>query len=684
MLAGAVRKYLNRFSVVPGRRIAIAGNNDSVYQTAFDLVGAGIKVAAVIDERETASDELKQRLDEQEIPLFENTRITDTRGTRGIRQIRLEMNSGETRSLDCDLLAVSGGWAPRIHLLCHAGGGVRFDPGAQCFVPEIIPEGLHVAGCIAGPAGLPETFASAAGVTQSVCESLGVTAHAISIPRITREIVLASNTTWTPPAPSKHRQWIDLAHDVTTQDAGLAVREGFESVEHFKRYTTAGMSVDQGKTSNTNAFLVLSALTDSDPGKSGTTTFRPPYSPVSASVIAAQNCGELYAPHRHLPAHAEHLALGAHFEDFGWQRPEYYPRDGESPEAAITREVLAVRSGVGVFDNSPIGKLEVCGPDAAVFLDRLYINNIRNLSPGKARYGLMLNENGVIIDDGVVIRLATDHFIVHTTSANAQRVAQIMEEWLQCEWTDLMVVVHDATSHWANFTIAGPKSREVLAALDSDIDVSAESLPHMSATTGHILGVETRISRVSYSGELSFELNVPASYGPSLFKAVLHTGKPQGITPFGVEALMVLRTEKGYLHVGSDTDGSTTPDDVGWGEVARRKDRDFIGRRSLFRPANTARERKQLVGLEFAGTEHSILAGGHLLLGQDRRPPAATDGWVTSACFSPTLERYIALAMLRDGRKHHGKSITVYDQGRQYGARVVAPVFYDPQNTRLS
>ncbi|HKX55512.1 MAG TPA: glycine cleavage T C-terminal barrel domain-containing protein, partial [Xanthomonadales bacterium] len=354
-----------------------------------------------------------------------------------------------------------------------------------------------------------------------------------------------------------------------------------------------------------------------------------------------------FAAKRLLPAHPVHLQLAAHFADFGgWQRPECYPRNGESEQQAIEREVLAVRNGVGVFDNSPIGKIEVRGPDAAEFLNRFYINNIASLSVGKVRYGLMLNENGIIIDDGVVVRLAESHYLVHTTSGGAGRITEMMEEWLQCEWPGLRVMIDDCTTQWANFTLAGPKARDLLKSLGTDIDISASALPHMTVACGTVMGLQARVVRVSFSGEPSFEINIPARSAAGFLLAVLELGHEFNICPYGVESLMVLRLEKGYLHLGSDTDGSSTPDDVGWGQVARNKTSDFIGKRSLFRSFNQDPNRRQLVGLEPLDARHRIQPGAHLLLGENRTAPATTDGWVTSACYSPNLQRQIALGVL--------------------------------------
>jgi len=311
------------------------------------------------------------------------------------------------------------------------------------------------------------------------------------------------------------------------------------------------------------------------------------------------------------------------------------------------------------------------------------MNNALTLKAGHARYGLMLNENGVIIDDGVFVRLAEDHFLVHTTSGGAGRITAMLEEWLQCEWTDLQVLIDDVTTQWGNFTIAGPKAREVLAALGTDMDISSDAMPHMSAATGTVFGLPARIVRVSFSGELSFEINIPARQATNFMQAILDTGKPFGITPYGVETLMVLRCEKGYLHVGSDTDGSSTPDDVGWGHVARKKTSDYIGKRSLFRPGNQDRGRKQFVGLEPVDSKQEIRPGGHLMGGSNRQPPARTEGWVTSACYSPNLDRTIALGVLNDGREREGETLTVCDEEQRYHVKVVSPVFYDPENKRL-
>ncbi|MDZ4731170.1 MAG: sarcosine oxidase subunit alpha family protein [Xanthomonadales bacterium] len=685
MLAGAVRDYLHRYAVVPGEKVVIAANNDTAYQTALDLHQAGITVSAVVDGRVQIDAERKQQLQALGIELLAGARIAGTRGDKALREIQIEQMDGiQLGRKSCDLLAVSGGWSPRVHLFSHARGSLKFDVNSQSFHPDRLPKDFSVVGSANGTVGLAECWSETVRATEAICASLGRKAADLKLPVIDQAPVESAQVSHLAVNSRKKRQWIDLAHDVTFGDAELAVREGYVSVEHFKRYTTTGMSVDQGKTGNLNAFIALGALTGRETGSVGTTTFRPPYMPVTLSAIAAPYNGKFFAPRRLLPAHTVHQQLNGAFDDFaGWQRPECYPRVGETEQQAIQREALAVRHGVGVFDNSPIGKIEVRGPHAAEFLNRFYINNVLTLKTGKVRYGLMLNENGIIIDDGVFVRLAENHFLVHTTSGGAARITEMMEEWLQCEWPGMQVLLDDTTTQWANFTVAGPAARELLTRLGTDIDISADTLPHMSAACGQVMGLDARVVRVSFSGELSFEINIPARHAAAFLQAVLLQGEDLGITPYGIESLMVLRLEKGYLHLGSDTDGTSTPDDVGWGVVAREKATDYIGKRSLFRPANLDENRQQLVGLAPADASQPLEPGAHLLLGENRQVPARTDGWVTSACYSPNLKRPIALGVLAGGSRRMGEIVTVIDEQKRYHARVVEMVQFDKGNERL-
>lgn len=683
MLADAVRHYANRYAVAVGRRVVIACNNDSAYQAAFDLHQHGIEVAAILDQRDEVSAALLQHSRALGIAVHSGAQITSTQGGKRLRGIRFRQ-PGSSGKLSCDVLAISGGWAPRLHLWSHARGTLQFDPQRQAFIPDQAPQGFAVAGAAAGAASLEEVLARAETTSMQVCASLGARATHVHQPRVSPGDLASPKVGIRPLQQSRQRQWLDLAHDVTLADAELAVREGYASVEHFKRFTTTGMSLDQGKTGNINALLALAAITGQEVASIVTTTFRPPYMPVTLGTLAAGHTGDGYAPRRVLPAEITHRKLQARFEDYGgWQRPDCYPREDESAAQAILREVQAVRSGVGVYDNSPIGKIEVRGPDAAEFLHRIYLNRVHGLAIGQCRYGLMLNEAGNLIDDGIFIRLAADHYLINTTSAGAGRILAWLEEWSQAEWPGLQVLVDDVTSQWANFTLAGPRSRELLQGLDSDLDFAANEFGHMQARQGHIEGLPVRVNRISFSGELSFELNIASCHANGLLQLLLHHGQELGITPYGIEALMTLRLEKGYMHVGSDTDGETIPDDVGWGHIAGNKAADFIGKRTLLRAANMAADRRQLVGLLAEDPQQVIHPGGHFLPDTHASAPAPTQGWVTSAAWSPNLGRHVALGMLCSGRVRMGAIVQVYDAGKIYPVKIVPPCFFDPENRRL-
>jgi len=686
MLAGAARHYLNRFAVTPNAPVILATNNDTAYQTVLDLREANIPIDTVIEAREAISPALQLRMKQLGVEVLTGSRVADTRGDTAIRELSIEsLNGASLGRRECKLLAISGGWAPRVHLFCHARGELKFDASSQSFKPHRLPKNFMVIGSANGTAGLAECLAEAGSLVSRVCAELGAGGTVPALPLIQREPMAGGQVRSLPLDRSKSRQWIDLAHDVTVGDAELAVREGYVSVEHFKRYTTTGMSVDQGKTGNLNAFIALGGLTGQDMAAVGTTTFRPPYMPVTLGAIAGPYSADLYAPKRLLPAHQLHVRLNACIEDYaGWQRPACYPAGTEDFEAAIQREVLAVRSSVGLFDNSPIGKIEVRGPDAAEFLDHFYINNVLNLEAGRVRYGLMLNERGIIIDDGVFMKLADHHYLLNTTSGGAGRICEMLEEWWQCEWPDSQVLIDDVTTQWANFTIAGPKARELIGKLGTNIDLSAQALPHMAVCHGKLAGLDVRIVRVSFSGELSYEINLPAGFAEYFMQAVLQAGAEFAITPYGVESLFVLRTEKGYLHLGSDTDGSTIPDDVGWGRVARNKSTDYIGKRSLQLEANQSQQRQQLIGLKALDVNQVMRPGAHLRFGDDDKSGIGSAGWISSACFSPNLKTHIALAVLRGGRDKLGEIVTVLDEEERYQARVVPPVFLDPENHRLS
>jgi sarcosine oxidase subunit alpha len=678
MLAGAARQYANRYGVAVGKRIVLATNNDSAYLAALDLVAAGAPVKLVVDCRVEAPADLAKWLHAQGVEVRAAASVVRALGRRRVEGIVLD--NGE--DIACDALGVSGGWQPAVHLWSQARAAIAFDDNRRSFRPQGSQPPLQAVGSLNGCTSLEASFAEAIDAVHKVLVHAGRPDELMVARPTVQEAPLAPES-GVPPRPQAEsgRQWLDLLHDVTVADAEIALAEGYEHIEHVKRYTTCGMAADQGKTSNLNALLAVAEMTAKSPAEVGTTTFRPPYTPVTLGAVAGRQLGAHYAPRRLLPAHAEHAALGAHWwEAGGWMRPACYPRKGETPAQAVQREAAAVRAGVGVFDASPLGKIEITGPDAAKFLDRFYVNNVAKLEDGRVRYGLMLNENGVVIDDGTVGRLGREHFLVTTTSGGASRVAAWLEEWRQCEWPDLQVFVTPVTTQWATFAIAGPRARQLLARFRTDIAFDWRSMPHMSLREGRFAGVAARLYRVSFSGELGYEINVPARYGAALWTEILKAGADFGVMPYGVETVLLLRLEKGYLHVGVDTDGTTAPADVGWGAVAAKRKTDFIGKRSLARPDNQRADRLQLVGVTDAEAS-VLLPGAHLRL---TGTVEGTDGWVTSASHSPALGKTIALALLRGGRARHGEKVTVHDLDRRCEATIVSPTFLDPEGKRLN
>ena len=692
MLCDAIRHYLHRYAVAAGQAVALATNNDSAYQVALDLRAAGIAVPALLDTRAHPAAELAYAATAAGITVYRDAHILRTNGDGAISSLEFTASAGArerlTMRVQCDALGMSGGWNPVAHLYCQAGGRLRFDEHDACLVPDGKLETIRAVGAAAGHfdrrSALQETQTTVAAVLEQLGKSLQ---PASSLwPEFPAETKRAATGTLGYNEPAhRARTWLDFQHDVTVSDIDLAVRENMVSVEHVKRYTTVGMSIDQGKTSNLNALAVLAERSHRSIAEVGTTTFRPMFVPVTLGAIAGGRNGQFYRPKRLLPAHVHHERLGAHFEDYGgWQRPACYPQSNESHASAILREARAVRAGVGLYDASPLGKLLVRGPDAAEFLNRMYANAIDTLGIGKVRYGLMLNEQGIVIDDGVCARLSDQEFFVNTSSGGAGRISAWLDEWLQGEWPHLKVVVTDVTSGWATVNIAGPKAREVLAILPSDIDLSKEAFPHMQVRTGKLCGVPCRILRVSFTGELSYEVSVPADFGASLWELLFAAGQSFGITPFGVETILLMRTEKGYLHIGGDTDGTTVPDDIGFGSAIARKASDFVGRRSLTLPENLRKDRLQLVGLRCVDGADAFNAGAHLLDDPLSQLPQLTSGYLTSAVFSPALGNHVGLGLLKNGRARLGQTIHVVDEGRRSRAEIVNPSHYDASGARLN
>ena len=686
MLAGAIKTYVRRFAVAPGSRAVFFTNNDSAYRSALDLADAGIPVAAIADVRSDPDGDLPAEARAQGIPIHAGAVVRQAHGRRRVAAAELcSLDGAPLGTVECDLLGVSGGFAPALHLHAQAGGRMIWDPALAAFVP-LPSHGIHPAGAVAGQLRLAAALtqgarAGAAAAVAAGCPNGGD----LSTPETADAPQADLQPYWLPPGELGRTkpQFVDLHEDVTLDDLRLSLREGFESIEHVKRYTTLGMGPDQGKLSNSLGIGVIAELLGNDPASVGTPRYRPAYTPVSLGAIAGRHVGPLADPVRVTPMQEWHEAAGARFENVGqWRRAWYYPQPGESMHEAVARECLAVRRRVGILDYSTLGKIEVTGPDAGEFLDRVYTNAWKRLRPGRCRYGLMLGEDGMILDDGVTARLAEQRYLMFTSTSGAATVLDWLEQWLQTEWTDLRVYLTSVSEQWSNIALAGPRSREVLAAVGTDIPLDREAFPFMSFREGHVAGVPARVFRISFSGELSYEINVPADRARHVWEALIDHGRPFGITPYGTETMHLLRAEKGFIIVGQETDGSVTPDDVGLGRLLSRR-KDFLGRRSLLRPDSLRPDRKQLVGLLSDDPAQVLPEGSAVVDAPGPRRPLPMRGHVTSSYFSPVLGRSIALALVSGGRAALGERLYVanlYD--RWLPARSCNPVFYDPENAR--
>lgn len=688
MLASAAMSYAAQYAVRPGTRTALLTSTDFAYQAAKALQARGIEIAAVVDTRadpgEVAAD--ARRAGFAVLAGYGPRRVHGARAVRALEVARLAGGApAHTEQsplrIECDLVCVSGGWTPTVHLFSQARGALRYDAQRAALVPAAGPKGLQCAGAAAGNFALRECLTDGFAAGRQAAKAAGARADAGVAPMAQPERCAVAPF-WSAPHADRRKAWVDLQNDVTRADLALAVRENLRSVEHLKRYTTTGMALDQGKTSNMNALGILAELTQVPIPEIGTTTFRPPYDPVTLGALAGRRIGALYHPLRRTPLERQHAALGAVFEDFGaWRRPAWYAAAGRGRQECIRAEKRAARGAVSVFDGSPLGKIEVRGEDAALFLDRMYYNSMRTLAVGRIRYGIMLSEHGVIIDDGVCMRLAEDHFLVSTTGGAAERIFSGFEEWLQCEWPQLRVLVTNVTCAWGNIAVAGPRARELLALLSTDIDLDPGAFPHLAVRCGRLEGVPVRIARVGFTGELSFELNVPAGYTAALWELLLARGASSGVRPIGVEALQELRTEKGYLHVGTDTDGRTLPDDIGMGDILARKSEDFVGRRSLMRAEAQRPDRLQFVGLAADDPATLLPVGAHVLA--DPQTRRGSHGYVTSSCMSEALGRSVALGLVQAGRRRLGEPVEIYCDGRLSSAHIVSPHWYDPKGERL-
>ena len=698
MLASAARGLVERHGVAPGLMGVVFTNNDDAYRTALRLKAAGVGVAHIIDTRSAPEGALIDAARDAGLEVTTGHAIagieTDM-GGRSIDAVKIAPYSAgqgrvinETR-IDCDFVAMSGGWNPVVHMWCHQGGKLKFDPALQGFVPDRHSDAMQIAGSANGQMTVGACIEDGYGAGERAARAAlpKPKATRLKAPKTDQEAEGPLEPIWFAPATGKYNEgnkhFIDFQNDVTAADLELAQREGYESIEHTKRYTTLGMATDQGKTSNINALGVLSQATGRDIPDIGTTTFRPPYTPISMGSIAGTAVKKLFHPVRKTPVFAWHQAQGADFEPVGdWRRPYCYPKPDEKRHDAVNREIMVVREGVGLLDASTLGKIEIKGPDAATLLDRIYTNTFSTLKIGKGRYGLMMNELGFLMDDGVTVRLAEDHFLMHTTSGGSDRIVAWLEEWLQTEWMDLKVFVTPVTEQWAQFAVAGPKARDVLQTLGGDIDLSSDGLAFMSMAEGKLGGYPVRVFRISFSGELSYEIATPANFGRGLWDALLSAGEPHGIKAYGTEALHVLRAEKGFIVVGDETDGTVTPHDVGLHWAVSKKKPDYIGKRSLEQPFLKSEGRKQLVGLFTEDPNEVLPDGAYAVERLEDKPPMKMIGQVTSTYWSPTLKRSIAMALIENGQNRMGEMLTFPLQDKVVKAEIVDPVFYDKQGDR--
>ncbi|MEA2779263.1 MAG: methylglutamate dehydrogenase subunit [Rhodospirillaceae bacterium] len=689
MLASAVRSYLNRFAVVPGGRAVVVANNDSAYRTGFDLAKAGVAVT-LADLRSEVGAALKAKSKALGIEHLTGTAVLDVTGGKSVRGVLLgpASDSGgarQTQERECDVVCVSGGWSPVVHLTSHCGIKPRYVSDIASFVPGGFAPGQFGAGALNGSFGLATAVAEGreAGNRAAVHAGYEKVAADLPLAEMEPEETYAIEPVWQVPQVRRGKAFVDFQNDVTVKDLTIAHQEGYRSVEHLKRYTTLGMGTDQGKTSNINALAIMAGLREVDIPDAGTTTFRPPYSPVAIGALVGRTVGHHFRPIRRSPLHDWHIANGCEMIEAGpWMRAWYYRWAGATPETAYVEEMRMVRKGVGISDVSSLGKIDVQGPDAAEFLNRIYVNGFAKLPIGKARYGIMLSDDGIVLDDGTTTRLSETRYFMTTTTAQAGEVMSWIEFLLQTAWTDLKVHVSSLTDEWAGMVVSGPKARHALELAFPGRDLSDAKLPYMGCLEIEQDSVPVRLIRLSFSGELAYEVYIPADHGVVLWEYILSAAAPLGIKPYGLEALASLRIEKGHV-AGLELDHRNTLEDLGLGKMASTQ-KPYIGDELRQRPLLHAKDRWSLIGIECleAGKR---LRGGSILFAANDKIEGHGRGYITSVTWSTELDKFIALALFQGGLEHEGEEIVCAFplKDEQVRARIVSPHFIDPKGARL-
>ncbi len=691
MLSSAVKKYVDYYGVICGEKNVFFTNNDSAYESAISLSKKGIKVNAIVDIREKSESLIIKEAENLDIKIYWSHTVVDTHGYKKLKQISIMKLSEDAQSVigsrinvDCDCLGVAGGWTPAVHLFTQSGGKLKFRDVDQVFVPNKYPSKQISIGSCDGDFELDKIIKNSSSSLKDFLEIDKTDYENLSV--VNSKEANKKNI-WLLPSDKvigKTKPFVDYQNDATAKDIKLALREGFRSIEHVKRYTTTGMGTDQGKLGNMHALGIIADTTGVKMGELGTTTFRPPYTPLTFGTIVGRNVGEYFDIFRRTPMNDWHIENKAKFENVGqWKRAWYYPQNNESMHEAVQRESLAARASAGILDASTLGKIDIQGSDTSEFLNRVYTNAWSKLEIGKCRYGLMLNEDGMVYDDGVTTRISENHYIMTTTTGGAANVMGKLEDYLQTEWPELDVYLTSVTDHFATASVCGSNSKKILNKLIPDLNLSDENFPHMSFKEAQIGKIKCRVMRISFTGELSYEINVQANYGKSLWEQCMEAGKEFNITPYGTETMHLLRAEKGFIIVGQDTDGTMTPIDLQMDWIVSKKKYDFIGKRSLYRSDTMREDRKHLVGLA-TDDPKEVLEEGAQIVSELNQSPVQMLGHVTSSYFSPNLNKSIALAVVRGGKSMMGKKLFIPMESRTINVTVTDSVFLDKENERLN